>query len=157
MADKIHWIKKGGGSFYLGPNKIIKPGEKFWAYEDEIPQGFRDVIVPIDGTILPKPGKAEPQTTGKKATFEVKPIESGITIEPKGKSKTWFNVVKDGKVLNVKAKSKADAEALKAELEADLLKPDAKEWNVVDVNGKVLNGTPLTKEIAEKFKTDLEK
>ncbi len=154
-VQRIHWQNTGGSSSWLkldGKTKIIKPNEKFWAYEWEVSKAFRDIIKPIDGTILPKKEgeKIPDQLKGKKAEFEVKQRESGITIEPKGKSKTWFNVVKDKEVLNVKALNKTDAEKLKADLEKD-------QWDVVTSDGKVLNEKGLSKETAEKFKSDLEK
>ena len=155
-VQKIHWHNTGGSSSRLkldGKDRIIKPNEKFYAFDWEVPQAFRDILKPIDGTVLPakEGGKVPEQFKGKKPEFTVKQQESGITIEPKGKSKTWFNVVKDGEVLNPKAKSKTDAESLKSDLEKDGL------WDVIDSQGKALNEKGLTKEIAEKFKSDLEK
>ncbi len=52
--EKIWWKKLGGGSFRLdkgsGKYKIIKPGETFQASVNQIPEAFRDVCVPVDGT-----------------------------------------------------------------------------------------------------------
>jgi len=45
--DKIWWIKKGGGSFRM-KSRIIKPNQKFQAYPHEIPQGFRDNVLPLE-------------------------------------------------------------------------------------------------------------
>lgn len=45
------WRKIGGGSFHTtinGKVKIIKPNQRFAAREEEIPDGFRDVVVPAD-------------------------------------------------------------------------------------------------------------
>jgi hypothetical protein len=54
MEDqKRLWKKVGGGSFRLG-KRIIKPNEKFYAEEHEIPKAFRDVIIPLDGEPTPK-------------------------------------------------------------------------------------------------------
>ena len=41
------WRKIGKGSFHLN-NRIIKPGETFTAYLSEIPEGVRDVVIPLD-------------------------------------------------------------------------------------------------------------
>lgn len=152
---KIHWQKIGGGSSRLkidGKDRIIKPGEKFFALETEVPLGFRDVIIAIDGTQVQKQGEVkQPDVTGKKPLYTVKQRESGITIEPKGKSKTWFNVIKEGAELNTKALSKTDSESLKTDLEKESL------WDVISPDGKTLNDKGLKKEIADKFKEDLEK
>ena len=43
----ILWKKVGGGSFRM-PGKIIKPGQKFRARPDQIPAGFRDVVIPLE-------------------------------------------------------------------------------------------------------------
>ena len=47
IKDKIWWIKKGGGSFRMG-NRVIKQNQKFQAYPHEIPQGFRDIVLPLE-------------------------------------------------------------------------------------------------------------
>ena len=155
-VQKIHWQNTGGSSSRLkidGKDRIIKPNEKFMAFEWEVSKAFRDILKPIDGSVLPaKEGDKIPeQFKGKKPEYTVKQRESGITIEPKGKSKTWFNVVKEGNELNVKALNKTDAENLKVDLEKDAL------WDVLDSQDKALNDKGLKKEIAEKFKADLEK
>jgi len=43
----IRWRKDGGGSLRI-KKRIIKPGQIFWAHPDEIPEGFRDVCIPLD-------------------------------------------------------------------------------------------------------------
>jgi len=47
------WFQKStsGGHFYLG-NKMIKPGEKFLAYPQDIPEAFKDQVSLIDGESL---------------------------------------------------------------------------------------------------------
>lgn len=45
--NKLRWIKRGGGSFRMGDGRIIKPNQKFLAALEEIPAGFRDVVVQI--------------------------------------------------------------------------------------------------------------
>jgi hypothetical protein len=50
--EKIQWIKKGGGTFQLlmknGNRKPIKENQKFWAFPSEVPEAFRDVLIPVD-------------------------------------------------------------------------------------------------------------
>jgi len=49
--DAILWKKTGGGSFHAtigGKQVIIKPGQQFYAKEDEIPLAFRAQIEPVD-------------------------------------------------------------------------------------------------------------
>ena len=45
---KSTFRKEGGGSFRIG-NRIIKPGQKFKEYPENIPQIFRDTIILVDG------------------------------------------------------------------------------------------------------------
>lgn len=40
------WRKIGGGSFRFG-NRIIKPNQTFYAYEEEIPMAFRQCIIRV--------------------------------------------------------------------------------------------------------------
>jgi hypothetical protein len=52
-VGKIQWKKMGGGFLRL-PNRIIKPGDIFWASINEIPSAFRDQIIPLDINDLKK-------------------------------------------------------------------------------------------------------
>lgn len=56
--DKIQWKKLGGGFLRL-PNRIIKPGDIFWASPNEIPKAFRDQVVPLNPEDLKK-GESKP-------------------------------------------------------------------------------------------------
>jgi hypothetical protein len=140
---KIQFQKLGGGSWRLG-KRIIKPGEKFFAFPEEIPNSMKDIIVPTSGTIE--------WTKESKPVVPVYPITKvSYTIEPsvnavqRGKSNLWWNVVdKDGNILNEKALKKEDAEALVT-------------FNLVSSEGKVLNEKSLTKEDAETLLQALEK
>lgn len=80
---KKSWRKLGGGSFWLG-NRMIKPGERFSASESEIPEAFRDVIVPSDSHAYDIP-----IFEGKRALFKLMPSkdEDGMfdIIDIKGK------------------------------------------------------------------------
>jgi hypothetical protein len=104
---KVRFIKTGGGSFRMGPeykNRIIKPGQIFEAYPEDIPKAFRDVVKPV--TPLPEPEE------------EKIPDSTTFVIKPKGKSKTWFDVIDTSseKPINEKALRKEEAEQLLSEL-----------------------------------------
>jgi hypothetical protein len=101
----IRWKKVGGGSFKLN-NRYIKPGQVFLARPEEIPTAFRDLVVPQD-EIKEKPPEV------------IEVAKSEYTVQLRGKSNSWFDVVRtsDGKVLNEKGLKKEVAEQLKADLE----------------------------------------
>lgn len=49
---EIKWRKIGGGSFeYKG--RPIKLNEEFYADPSDIPQAFRDVIIPLEASVTP--------------------------------------------------------------------------------------------------------
>lgn len=100
LTDKIRWRKTGGGSFRMKGGRIIKPGQIFEATLDEIPEAFRDIIIPLDEL---------PQET---------PLISSVKYEIKMKTGGWFNVVESvsGKAMNEKGLRKEDAEKLLADL-----------------------------------------
>lgn len=112
VQGKVRWQKVGGGSFRMG-NKIIKPGEKFWAFPSEIPKPFRDVVIALDPSNVvfeeekKKAGEPTKQVEGKKATFTAKQREGS----------QWWDVF-DGqeKKLNEKGLSKEKADKLVEDL-----------------------------------------
>lgn len=63
------WRKKGGGILILGNGKKVKPGEIFWAEEEEIRPSFRDVVeeLPLPKEEKPKKPKAETVSKPKKS------------------------------------------------------------------------------------------
>ena len=85
--------------------RIIKPNQTFYAHLDEIPEAFRDVIVPVDG--LPE---EEQEITLATAT--------GYEVQERVNTKGWHDVVNliSGKPINEKALRKDEAEKLLAEL-----------------------------------------
>ncbi len=107
--DAILWKKVGGGSFHAnigGRVMIIKPNQEFYAREDEIPMGFRDLVVPVD-----------PVAVAKKKTEEEVKVEKEVLSKPKfflkEKGGNWWDVVnEEGKVINEKSLRKAAAEEL---------------------------------------------
>jgi len=101
---KVRFKKVGGGSLRLG-NRIIKPGQVFVAAPKDIPKAFRDLVVPVSGNFdFNKPTPPAPPVKGKKPAY---------TLQPRGASKTLFDVVDEqGKVLNDKGLKKEVAEKL---------------------------------------------
>ena len=100
----IEWKKTGGGSIRFivnGRERMIKPGERFFAREDEIPAGFRDIIIPVDPVARVK--KLEEADAVAEVT--AKPV-----YELKHRGGGWWDVVDaDGKVQNEKALKKEEA------------------------------------------------
>lgn len=134
---KIQWKKLGRGFFRL-PNRIIKPGQIFWARPNEIPQAFRDTIVPVD----PKELKEQPKTPirsgrtivevrqerrmvrrnpapeEKKAEEIVDAVKPKYTITPRTEGGTWYDIFDEkGKKMNAKALHLDKAEEFKKSLE----------------------------------------
>ena len=108
----ILWQKTGGGSFRMS-RRIIKPGEKFRARPDEIPKGFRDVVIPLEpipeGTFNTETGATEPIIPGVSPKYTLKSRGGG-----------WYDIVDSaGKVMNEPKKplKKAMAEQLIKDLE----------------------------------------
>lgn len=85
MANQaIRWKKIGGGSFYF-KDQVIKSGQIFTATEDEIPKGFRDVIIPLDKIPPVEVKHAVPSFKLQEAT----PPENGeVTIQSSTVSQT---------------------------------------------------------------------
>ena len=102
------WRKVGGGSFYL-KGRIIKPNQVFTAELSEIPEGFRDVVIPTDG---------KPVKIGKKEdTPDVPVTELVFTIRDRGGN--WYDVLDvNDKKMNEKSLRKVQAESLIKELTA---------------------------------------
>jgi len=98
--DKIRYRKIGGGSMKLvkGDGKpgyrIIKPSQVFRAHPDEIPEGFRDLVQPLD---------EEPITP------EPTPKPSKYVLKRRGNS-NWYDVVDEaGKKISEKALQRQQA------------------------------------------------
>ena len=143
----IRWKKVGGGSLRF-KGRIIKPGQIFKASLDEIPQAFRDVVIPqesIPGDVS-APGAIMPEIKAVVVEYKLKPRENGIKLEQRGKG-PWYDVVdSDDKVLNDKALKRIEAKELFDDLTL---------YDVVDSNGKALNEKGLRKDAAEKLIQDL--
>ena len=101
-AGPRSWRKMGGGSFHL-KGRIIKPNQVFTAELSEIPKGFRDVIVPLDGKSV--------EQVEQEVVADVPVTELVFTLKKKGGA--YYNVEDaNGKVMNEKGLVKDDAEAL---------------------------------------------
>jgi len=104
----IRYKKVSGGSFHAtigGKLRIIKSGEIFDARPEEIPEGFRDVVVPLDPDLEEKAnGKPSQKKAPSALQYYVKKREKGVG---------YYDVVdKNGKVQNEKALRKDKAEDL---------------------------------------------
>jgi len=110
------WKKIGGGSFRLiykvgelaGKKKIVKPGEVFEAFPEEVPEAFRDVVIPLDKVQKQSVEEQERPIPGIKAIYTKKLRNEKVP--------GWFDVVDDkGKAQNERALREAAAnEILKA-------------------------------------------
>jgi len=111
-SDVVWWRKKGGGSLHMridGRMKIIKQNQKFPAKPEEIPETFRDVIVPIDASELNTVEK-------KQQSIDVKSLK--YTVKSKGGG--WFDVIDaTGKVVNEKALRQEAADQLVKDLTSE--------------------------------------
>lgn len=102
-VGKIQWKKIGGGFLRL-PNRIIKPGDVFWAAPSEIPKAFRDSVIPLDQNELIK--------------VEVKPAE---LLEPEVKVVYEKRLRADGEKYNIyDSNGKKVNEKALSEEEADM-------------------------------------
>ena len=98
---RVEWRKIGGGSFRMKNGRIIKPNQTFFAALSDIPQAFRDVVVPLEA--LPEEEPLE-VFTGK------------YKVQERDK-KGWYDVLSPtGKVVSESALRLAEAEKMAEEL-----------------------------------------
>jgi hypothetical protein len=103
---KIWFQKKGGGSLRIF-GRIIKPNEKFKARPQDIPESFKDIIVPLE-----KYDVAE-EVSVKQPAKLVNPVYTSKLRE----GTDLYDVVDSkGKVLNDKALPKDVADRLISDL-----------------------------------------
>lgn len=103
-GQRIKWRKIGGGSFRMltrgGKTVVIKPNQVFEAYPDEVPQAFRDVVVPVNP--MPMEGPLDIRPGG----YEIKSTGPG-----------WYGVFDhNGKKVNEKGLRREDAQAMLKQL-----------------------------------------
>jgi hypothetical protein len=104
--DRSEFVKHGGGSLRL-PGRIIKPNQKFFAYDHEIPKGAWDLITRLSGT----PTGPVPEDV----PIKVKPPKYKLDHVGGG----WYNILdSEGKIVNEKALKKEEANEHLAALEA---------------------------------------
>lgn len=104
------WRKLGGGSMRI-PGKIIKPGQIFRAWSEEIPKGFRDLVQPVDGQSTPSPTQTEQEEIAKMESTEP-------TYEKRPKGGGWYDIyqVDTGKKMNEKSVREDEADELLEQL-----------------------------------------
>jgi len=106
MIGLIKWRMIGKGVFYIG-KRPIPNGMIFSATPEQIPESFRDIVVPLD------PVKAIQNDKSKKVPKKVAPI----VFKLKERDDDLWDVVNGkGKAMNEDPLSKAEAEALRKEL-----------------------------------------
>lgn len=105
----ILWKKEGGGTFRLPNGKIIKPNQIFRARPDEIPLGFRDVVVAQEPV---PPGPFQSKKAAEQA-ITTPGINAEYSIKPNEADETLFDIVDvKGKVINELGLEKEAAESL---------------------------------------------
>ena len=110
----IRFKKVGGGSLRLF-GRIIKPGQEFKALPSEIPQAFRDVVIPLETIPAEKP--VEVIQTAEKPVYKLKPRDVEDSAESDAEDLYDVVNVKTNKALNDKGLDKKTAEKLIKDLE----------------------------------------
>jgi len=115
---KSKFKKTGGGSFILA-GKMIKPGQIFEAFPEDIPEAFRNLLIPISGETNWEKQKEKASNIVVEKEKVVKPV---YKLAQHGKGPLWWDIVtetgKDAegnpiyKVLNEKALKKEVAQGL---------------------------------------------
>lgn len=101
-SSKKVWFKNFGGTHRAKDGRIIKPGQKFKEYPENVPEQFRDKIRPTE-ELPPEP--------------PVVPVTGGYTVRARENAIGWFDVVDaDGKAVNEKALRPDDADELVKDL-----------------------------------------
>jgi hypothetical protein len=108
----MKWKNIGGGTFQVEAGRIIKSGEIFEADPQQVPQIFRDTIIPLD------PDQDPPQTlTRKKAPAKQDPDPPTGKYSIQKRNAGWFDVVdQDGNYANESALRSGEAEELMLKL-----------------------------------------
>lgn len=106
---KVEFVKQGKGMLRLKNGKVVKSGERFFAYPEDIPEAFRDTIKPVD---------VEQQKTFEEHGVVESAVDNYSLKEVGG---GWFDVVDaQDKTVNEKRLRKDDAEELVAQLNQKL-------------------------------------
>ncbi len=104
----VKWRKNEGGSFHL-KGQIIKPGQIFYAKEEEIVKSFRDVIECLEPEKLKNIVEKKIIVKEKEVTKIVYFLKENKSAS--SKSKILFDIVNaKGKILNEEPMSKKEGE-----------------------------------------------
>ena len=103
FRPKLRYQKLGSGSIPLF-NSLIKPNQVISAYPEDIPVGYKDVLVCIDNVEMQEWAKKENE----------KALEKESLYELVEKTHGWWDVVNSEtkKTINEKSLRKVDAETL---------------------------------------------
>jgi hypothetical protein len=109
---RINYKKVGGGALRWG-NRLIKPGQIIRLKPEEVPENFKDLLIPTEAI-------------REKSAPPIPVAKTEYTLKPRGKSKSLWDVVTkvgvdaDGKdvfkAINEKALSKELGEQLISDL-----------------------------------------
>lgn len=80
VRPKLMYKKMGGGSLRMtleGKKRIIKPNETFAAYPEDIPVGFKNLIVCLDTPEIQKKASIPPPVIPKEALFGMEKNPNG--------------------------------------------------------------------------------
>jgi hypothetical protein len=105
MPGMILWRKTGRG-FLHRPNRIIKPGDVFWAFPHEISRAFRDTVIPVDPAKLEK---LEP-TPDKVMADDIPGVPLDFTMKQRSNSEKFDIFDGSGKKINEKGLPQEKAE-----------------------------------------------
>ena len=108
QPSELIWWKRVGGKAFMFNGRHIKPNQKFQAKLEDIPEAFRDIILPLDQ------GEYEKSVTKEDVRA---PAELEYFVKSRGAG--YYDVVDgDGKLQNEKALRKDAADALVESLTA---------------------------------------
>lgn len=109
----VLFVKQGGGTFRMvNPDRIIKPNQRFWARPDDIPEAFRDLVIPVDEETAKayRENTKVQKETGKLPPPEEKVETTDYTLQRRG---AYYYVLDgDGKQVNEKGMKREEAENL---------------------------------------------
>lgn len=121
---KSQWKKEGGGSFRMidrqGRHRVIKPGQVFHAFPDEIPKSFLNLVklisAPEENNAVTGPETAVDRSNQSGPYKGIPHAEKPFKIALRGGG--WYQIVntETDKPIAPKNMRKAEAEKMLAEL-----------------------------------------
>ena len=130
LLPEIKWKKAGRGSLVLG-KRFIRSGQVFMARPDEIPMGFRDVIIALEP--IPTVKKITPVVI-ETPVIEEKPVETTKKLEEE---------VKIEPVKKVEPEQTPEIKSVSGYV-MKLHSDTTDLWDIVNKRGKRLNEVPMT-------------